>query len=558
MSIESESDTEAFEIQIRSAMHALAATHDPQRRPAQTRRQGLRRGVLTLVAVSLVIVGAAGIFIVADQRNEGGPTSPTRSNTAIAPVATSPASVADTPAATTERVTPAVSATTDPTSSSPGPSTLLQVYPFGATSAADYFQVREVNVDSRPATDVDGAVVLSYELQLVFDPKGRNSTVEQMSTTSIDGQLTVEVTCNIADCLTSEPVNDFVQTAIQLTLRRTDGDLTEGLHEVDFELRFDDGDVEPFTIQVLANPEPSDLFADLVAESTGLPYPVQTVLGQGTFAYHAITAFDSIWILDDARGFVTRIDATTGEVLATIDTQGGGKRLAASDDAVFVAAEPAVRIDPQTNQATAITGGAIAYGIISDGSALWTASFQGAIQRIDPDGTITTLDLPSARWMDLAIADGLVWAISSARSDSRLIAFDGTTGELRHDISIPSEGDGFPVRIVADNDSVVIGTDTSGGGGRTGNLVIVDPATGAIVDTVALDSRPEGIALTPDHIWTSGAVLDRQTLEVLDEQLFGFTITRGPDGSIWGTKGIQGAQSGTFVATRTAPGDFAD
>jgi hypothetical protein len=43
----------------------------------------------------------------------------------------------------------------------------------------------------------------------------------------------------------------------------------------------------------------------------------------------------------------------------------------------------------------------------------------------------------------------------------------------------------------------------------------------------------EGIALTPTHIWTSGAILDRYDLTVLlDNQAFGFTITIGPDGSI--------------------------
>jgi hypothetical protein len=61
--------------------------------------------------------------------------------------------------------------------------------------------------------------------------------------------------------------------------------------------------------------------------------------------------------------------------------------------------------------------------------------------------------------------------------------------------------------------------------------------------------------LTPNHIWTSQAVLDRNTLDILNEQHFGFTITRGPDGSIWGTGGVA---DGTLTATRTAPGDLAN
>lgn len=556
MTVESDPSTDEFEARIAAAMHTLAHAHVPEP-PVRNSRPVVRRGVLLSVAAAvLVLIGVGGVVAVTQRHGGREPSTTVPVNGGIAPVATSPGPGNESPATTQTATTPA-SVSSEPAASVPVPPAGLQTVPFGATSTAGYFQVREVNVDSRPFTDVDGAIVLSYELQLGFDPAGRSSTIEQLSPTTTDGALAVEVTCNVDDCLSSEPVNDFVQTAFQLTLRRTGRELTAGPHSIEFELRFDDGTVEAFAVQVMANPEPSEYFAELVAASTGAPHPVQTVFGRGAFAYHAITAFGSIWILDNARGFVTRIDATTGAVLATMDTQAGGNRLAATNDAVYVSAEPAVRIDPQTNQATTMTGGAIAYGIISDGTTVWTASYQGPVQRIDPDGTITTLDLPSARWMDLAFTNGLVWALSSARNDSRLIAFDGATGEIRYDIAIPSEGDGFPVRLVADGTNVVVGTDTSGGGGRTGKLLIVDPTTGAIVDTVELDSRPEGIALTPNHIWTSSAVLDRQSLEVLDEQLFGFTITRGPDGSIWGTTAVPGAQSGTFVATRTAPGDLA-
>lgn len=73
-----------------------------------------------------------------------------------------------------------------------------------------------------------------------------------------------------------------------------------------------------------------------------------------------------------------------------------------------------------------------------------------------------------------------------------------------------------------------------------------------------LESRPEGIALAPNHIWTSGAILDRSDLTVLlDNQVFGFTITIGPDGSIWGTGGAN-SSTGEVLATRWAPGTYRD
>jgi hypothetical protein len=68
--------------------------------------------------------------------------------------------------------------------------------------------------------------------------------------------------------------------------------------------------------------------------------------------------------------------------------------------------------------------------------------------------------------------------------------------------------------------------------------------------------RPEGIALTDGHIWTSSAVVDRQSLEVVDDTPIGLTVAGGPDGSIWGTGDIEGSRSISFAARQFAPGDL--
>jgi hypothetical protein len=294
--------------------------------------------------------------------------------------------------------------------------------------------------------------------------------------------------------------------------------------------------------------------AESVARSTGPPTNVQTVSGVGGVPYHAISAFGSIWILGKASATVTRIDATTGDIVATITlaVHGGGtlNRLAAGSDSVFVSAHPLITIDPSRNQASTISGDASAAAVIALGDTVWTAGYgRGPIQRIDPDGTLTTLDLPKSSWIDVAISHGMVWALTQSRTDARLIAFDASSGELLHDLALPSNGNHLPVRLVADERSVVVGIDTSGGGGRTGAVLMINPLKAIVTNTIELASRPEGIVLTDRYIWTSGAVIDRSTLAVTNVGL-GFTITRGPDGSIWAA-----SRSGT--ATRWAPGDFA-
>ncbi|HUF97367.1 MAG TPA: hypothetical protein VMM60_04500 [Ilumatobacter sp.] len=564
MSIETDTYTVEFEDRVASAMHALAASHHPLPRPVHAAPPTpKRRWMLSTAAVALVLIGVGGVFAVTDRADDQSPiaTAPGSSaetaSTADTIDSTLPAtsSPVDSAAPVETTISTASPVTTVDLSTIPSP---LHVVPYGVSSDDTTVQVREVNVVSAPeftqGADGVGEVVLSYEVQLGFSPEGRSSVIEQLSPTTTDGQLAIDVSCIVDGCLSPDPVNDFTQTSLQLTVRLTNQHLTPGAHFTDFQVGFDDGSVVVFSIGQFAVLQPSADFADAAATWAGEPKVIQTVFGEGSFAYHAISAFGSIWITDSARGLITRIDAITGAVLATIEAGDRSNRLTASNDAVYVAAEPAIRIDPATNEATPITGGARAHGITSDGTTVWTAGLQGEVQRIDPDGTITMLDLPDGRWMDLAVSNGLVWAIEQLRPATRLIGFDGVTGEIIHDLAIPVANNGYLVRLVADESDVFVGADT--GGGWTGQLTVVDPTMGAIVDTVSLSARPEGIALAPDYIWTSGVVLDRNTLEVVHEQFFGFTIARGPDGSIWGTKSVPGAQSGTFTATRTLPGEF--
>ena len=524
------------------------------------RRRRTRAGGGVAVA-AVVVVGAAGVRFVgddsdtivttdstvsSDSRVSTDATTPTESSSPEVPV---PAST--TPLATNTSSVPV--ATTAPGA--------LRVMPFGVSGDLLPLRMYQNDIATGPSPIASGDVAVSYELQLGF-PAQRAGVVEPATETT-DGQLSIEVSCDVSDCTSFRPLtNQEIVATLRLTVRGTDVPLTAGEHHAEFRIRFDDATTAEFAVNFFAEPEPTTDLSDLVAASTGPPTRVQTVFGVGRFAYHAVAAFDSIWFLGHNSGTVTRVDARTGTLLATIPFGQPGaappssNRLAATSDAVYAAGAPVIRIDPNDNSSTAITGGMRALGVIANDTTVWTAGFDG-IQRVDADGTITTLDLPTRRWIDLAISNGLVWALNQEAGNTRLIAFDGTTGQLRHDLALETDGNEFAVRLVADDHNVVVGTDTSGGGGRTGRVILIDPETGSTTNAVALDSRPEGIVLTPQHIWTSGAVLDRDTLTATEIGL-GFTIARGPDGSIWGTAGIPSSSTAESIAVRWAPGDYTD
>jgi DNA-binding beta-propeller fold protein YncE len=108
------------------------------------------------------------------------------------------------------------------------------------------------------------------------------------------------------------------------------------------------------------------------------PSPSALAVGEG-----------GVWSLNDGDGSVSRIDAKTNAVGATIAsgvTKPGG-RIAAGEGAVWITAPglPLVRIDPATNRVTQQFEGEGGGGIAVGHGALWLANTAaGTIWRIDP------------------------------------------------------------------------------------------------------------------------------------------------------------------------------
>ena len=433
---------------------------------------------------------------------------------------------------------------------------LLTVRPFGASDGPVGFRTYAVDTRVTPAGPEAGQVVLGYQLQIGFDPAGRTGAVIVDTETS-DRQLAVSVGCPQPGCTSFQPLNQEILATVNLTVTTTTTPLTEGLHDLEMTIAYDDGGLDPFIVQFLANAAPSPDVAEQVRTLTGPPANVQTVLGVGNFAYFITSAFGSIWIAGRASRTVTRLDAVTGEILATFPVSDAANRITATNTAVYVSGKSVTRIDPTDNTATTIEIPEFSLAVIGHDDQVWATGFSGGVERIGSDATVTKVNVTTGAWMDLAYSNGVVWALSQQFETGRVIAFDGETGKIRYNIPVvQGEPRSAPVRLAADERAVVVGIDTSGGGGRTGELVVIDPSTGSITNRVTLAFRPEGIALTARHIWTSGAVLERDTLAVTAFP-FGFSVARADDGSIWATGAIPGSAAAEGLARRYAPGDFA-
>ena len=293
-----------------------------------------------------------------------------------------------------------------------------------------------------------------------------------------------------------------------------------------------------------------------LAPTTTLAVP--TVTGTATvgqFPYHVMVADGSVWVLawyDDA---IQRVDPETLAVdTVVVDPTPGkqiGNRMAYADGEVWVAGRTVHAVDSRTleRRAMAVDGGAIAVG--AGHGSLWAVQYHGVLVRLDPvTGAVqATIALPSAGAMDIAMTEDAVWVLAqgvvgvAGGRPSWLVRIDPAMNTITHRTDMPD----FAVRVVADDRGVVVGTTEKPAGQEYGTLLIVDPATAAIVTTVRTTYRPEGVALAGDHVWAgacsggfAGGVCayDRATLApVASVDAAAFSLAAG-EGAIWAVRGV--------------------
>ncbi|HKW72888.1 MAG TPA: hypothetical protein VJQ08_08685 [Candidatus Dormibacteraeota bacterium] len=221
----------------------------------------------------------------------------------------------------------------------------------------------------------------------------------------------------------------------------------------------------------------------------------------------------SVWVascVNDSnfcQTMVSRVDPATNSVTATIPVtlSQGAIGLAADDSGVWASdlLRGAVwRIDPHTNRvAVKVVTEHSPFGVAIGEGAVWVASTDGYLIRIDPDtnSVVATVHVTGAALNFVAIGAGSVWVHDAA---GFVIRIDPKSNQVVSRIPVPINVVGLAIdgsgRVWVD---VIPGTDSCFA--SSGDVREIDPATNLTLATVPLGHRPSGIVAAGGSIWVA-------------------------------------------------------
>lgn len=250
-------------------------------------------------------------------------------------------------------------------------------------------------------------------------------------------------------------------------------------------------------------------------------------------------AGDDVWVTDFDEPVVTRVQASTGEIISRITLDDRELRtIQVTDSGVWVRGASAVhRIDPATNRVastvakdkigtnitrvfvdetamwacssstlmrTTLDGdptGSVDLGfpcgtVTSASGQVWVASDKGSgyLAKIDP-ATLTVLlttDLPIDFATFPSIDGGTVWTHSQADAvEHGFVAVDAVTGDVLFQGALDSGGG--PGALT---DSKYYAPDSD-----IGEVLVIDRTTGEVVDHLDGGSDPNAAAVSTGHLW---------------------------------------------------------
>jgi YVTN family beta-propeller protein len=306
----------------------------------------------------------------------------------------------------------------------------------------------------------------------------------------------------------------------------------------------------------LSADEPSIALADADAVAVIDPGPASLVadIRVGASPSYVAAGAGAVWVANADGGSVSRIDRRTRTVRQTIPVGGGPSAVAVGAGGVWAANSldgTVSWISPATNQEVErIPVGNGPTGVCVANGAVWVAvAYDHAILRFDPvsrrSKPISLDDMPT----QLACGGGFVWAssesagtvtqVSAADGDvvRRIPAGGGASGlawgagalwvantrdgtvsriDPRRGVQtalIPVGAGAGPVHVAVGAGGVWVSNELAG------TLARIDPARRAVVRTLTLGNRPQGLAVVDGSLWVgvraSGARHRGGTLRVL-------------------------------------------
>jgi class 3 adenylate cyclase/streptogramin lyase len=249
----------------------------------------------------------------------------------------------------------------------------------------------------------------------------------------------------------------------------------------------------------------------------------------------------AVWIGDPTAytPTVLRVDPRHGEIRPVNVRTGPGSfslSIETAFDAVWVAMDQLIRINPATGQARALltlplpVGGLGGSVLAVDRRHLWVGTSDGKLMRIDPSGQVTARRSVADSIQEVAAGEGGVWVADQlggviVRIDPRsmatlaeipfsgsvdamevsgdvLWALDFRTGVLRR-ISILQDREVDQVDVASDATALAVGLDAVWVTYEDGTLVRVDPVTGQDSPFAMVEGSARAIAVdvARESIW---------------------------------------------------------
>jgi DNA-binding beta-propeller fold protein YncE len=234
---------------------------------------------------------------------------------------------------------------------------------------------------------------------------------------------------------------------------------------------------------------------------------VQTT-GIGEAATDLIEVAGSVWVATGNDNSLIRMDARSGgkmeRLLLSEDRASAAYSVAAGENVVWVSSgNNLIGIDPATGEVVSRWHGPAGVNDMAVmAGSLWLVNSAEQVVRLSarkPDrASVTTLGVSGP---SIAAGYGSVWVAAEAPYGPQMALWrvDPTTARLMQTIPFGTPRPGYPPTLAV----------TLGGGSvwvatfDDGNLVRVNPYTGAVVKTIHLGGHPAGVAFGANRVWVT-------------------------------------------------------